>query len=50
MHLTNFAVNKENPQYNDGSKTEQESSAQHKRSIIDFFGELSKHDINTDEI
>lgn len=40
MHLTNFAINKDSPEYDNGSEEGKESKSQHKRSITDFFAEL----------
>lgn len=53
MHLTNFAINKENPKFVSSlevGKTKREDRTAHKRSIIDFFQELSEAGHQTDKV
>ena len=47
MHLTNFAINKTNPNFT-RSQTEKEDRKSHKRSIRDFFTELRENGVKID--
>jgi len=51
-HLTNFAINKDNPNYviGDDADLDFESRRSHKRSILNFFEELKNTGIDTDAI
>jgi len=49
LHLTNFSLNKDNPNFI-YSNEEEENRKSHKRSIIDFFDELRDDGIDTDLI
>lgn len=51
MHLTNFAINKENPNFvSSNSHSKKEDRSAHKRSIIDFFKELQECGYKTKDI
>ena len=51
-HLTNFAINKDNPNYVKGDDPDLnfESRRSHKRSILNFFEEMKVAGVDTDKI
>ena len=46
-HLTNFAINKENPNFVNADENEDNLTSAHKRTIKDFFKELEEQGHNT---
>ena len=49
MHLTNYAINKDNPKFV-FNKTEKDMSKGHKRSLASVMESLQKDNIDTDKL
>ena len=49
MHLTNYAINKNNPKFQFNSN-EEDNFTGHKRSLSSFFKHLSSLGVNTDDL